>query len=310
MASEFELIRRLTQGLEPGPSVLLGPGDDAAVLRPDGDIAVTCDLLVENVHFKRQWSSGFDVGRKAVAVNVSDVEAMGAAPSAIVVGLGVPRDLGQDWIEDFGRGVREEAGRAGVSLVGGDLSSAAHITVCVTAHGNLQGRRPVTRSGAQPDDQVAVAGHLGWSGAGLAVLQRGFSSPAELVAEHRCPQVPYGQGRRIAEVGATAMCDVSDGLIADLGHISNASGVGIDVASASLVGTDAIARVAAATNTDPLQYLLAGGEDHALVATLRPDIPLPQGWTSIGTVIRGSGITVDGQPFAGRPGWDHFRSIR
>lgn len=306
MAGEFELIERITRDVVVGDDVVLPVGDDAAVLRLSGDTVVTTDLLIENVHFKRQWSSARAVGRKAVAVNVSDVESMGARPSAVVVALAFPKDLDQQWVADFEDGVKEECAAAGVSLVGGDMSSAAAIAICVTAIGDLEGRHPVTRSGARPGEVVAVKGRLGWSAAGLTVLQRGFGSPKELVAEHLTPTVPYGQGVVAADAGATAMLDVSDGLLADLGHLATSSGVGIDVHSDLLEVPDPIQRVAAATGRPALGFVLAGGEDHALAATFRNDTIVPQGWRVVATVTDRGSVTVDGQPWDGPAGWDHF----
>lgn len=306
VAGEFELIERITGGLSVGDDVLLGVGDDAAVLRYAGDTVVTTDLLIENVHFKRQWSPARAVGRKAVAVNVSDVEAMGARPSAVVVALAFPKDLDQDWVAEFEEGVKEECAAAGVSLVGGDLSSAQAICVCVTAIGDLEGRLPVTRGGARPGEAVAVRGRLGWSAAGLTVLQRGFGSPKELVAEHLIPSVPYGQGIVANDAGATAMLDVSDGLLADLGHLAERSGVGIDLDTGLIEISDSIARVAAATGKPALGFVLAGGEDHALAATFPSAAAVPDGWRVVGTVNDSGVVTVDGEPWEGPAGWDHF----
>lgn len=306
MAGEFELIAAITQGLEVGDDVELSVGDDAAVLRLAGDTAVTTDMLIENVHFKRQWSPAHSVGRKAVAVNVSDVEAMGARPSAVVVALAFPKDLDQAWVAEFEEGVKDECARAGVSLVGGDLSSAAQIAICVTAIGDLGGRRPVTRAGARPGDVVAVCGRLGWSGGGLAVLQRGFGSPKDLVAEHLTPTVPYGQGIAASEAGASAMLDVSDGLLADLGHICERSGVGIDVDTSLLEIPEPLQRVAAATGKPALGFVLTGGEDHALAATFPPSATLPDGWRRVGVVTDGARVSVDGEPWEAAAGWDHF----
>ena len=306
MSAEFEMIAELTDGLAFGSDVRLGPGDDAAVLVPRGDIVITTDVLIENVHFKRSWSPAFQTGRKAVAVNVSDVEAMGAEPSAVVIGLAFPRNLDRRWVSDFQEGVVEECARAGVSLVGGDLSSSAHIALGVTALGNLSGRSAVTRAGARAGDQVAVCGRLGCSAGGLLVLQRGFGSPKDLVLEQQCPTVPYGQGKVAAEAGATAMIDVSDGLLQDLGHICELSGVGIDVRTGALKIHDSLARLAAATGKDPLGFVLAGGEDHALAATFPAEAELPQGWLRIGTVTSGAEVIVDGMPWTGSVGWDHF----
>ncbi len=306
MDTEFALIDQIVEGITATDDVVLGPGDDAAVLRPTGDIVVTTDILVENVHFKRQWSSARSLGRKAVAVNVSDVESMGARPTSVVVALAVPKDLDQRWVLDFSTGVREECANAGISLVGGDLSSSAHIVVSVTATGDLDGRAPVTRAGARSGDVVAVVGKLGWAGGGLAVLQRGFGSPKDLVAEQLTPSVPYGQGIVAADAGATAMLDISDGLLADLGHIAQCSGVAIDVDTSLLEVPEQVHRVAAATGKSPLNFVLAGGEDHALVAAFPAEAALPDGWRRIGEVRSGSGVTVDGEPWDGATGWDHF----
>jgi thiamine-phosphate kinase len=306
MSAEFEMIAELTDGLSFGPDVRLGPGDDAAVLVPRGDIVVTTDVLIENIHFKCSWSTAFQIGRKAVAVNVSDVEAMGAEPSAVVIGLAFPRNLERRWVSDFQEGVVEECARAGVSLVGGDLSSSPHIALSVTALGNLSGRPAITRAGARIGDQVAVCGRLGWSAGGLLVLQRGFGSPKDLVLEHQCPTVPYTQGRVAAEAGATAMIDVSDGLLQDLGHICELSGVGIDVKTGALDVHDSLTRLGAATGKDPVGFVLAGGEDHALAATFPAEARLPQYWQRIGTVTSGAEMIVDGMPWVGNVGWDHF----
>jgi len=305
-SGEFDLIRGITADLEQSATTILGPGDDAAVLRMQGDMVVTTDLLVEGVHFRRNWTPPHQLGRKAVAVNVSDVEAMGAVPTSIVVALAFPSALEETWITQFSAGVRDECARAGVNLVGGDLSSSDHIVICVTAMGELQGQAPVTRAGARPGDIVAVRGRLGWSSAGLTVLQRGFGSPKELVLEHQCPTVPYGQGRVAAERGATAMMDVSDGLLADLGHVAVSSRVAIDVDTSSFTVTDAVARVCAATGKPALGFILTGGEDHALVATFPLDVTPPDGWYTVGSVSDGEGVTVDGQPWEGTAGWDHF----
>lgn len=304
---EFELIADVTADLPAGPDVVLGVGDDAAVLRPDGDVVVTTDMLVAGIHFRQNWSPALQIGRKAVAVNVSDVEAMGAVPSAIVMALGVPEDTGLEWVRELSAGVRDEAARAGVSLVGGDTARAEAVVLTVTALGNLGGQAPVTRSGARVGDVVAVAGRLGWAGAGLTVLQRGFGSPKELVAEQQCPSVPYGQGAVAARAGATSMVDVSDGLLADLGHVCRSSGVGMDLATSNFELTDAIQRVSAATGVSPWNFILAGGEDHALAATFPAGAELPAEWRRIGTVTDSGEVTVDGEPWDGPRGWTHFR---
>lgn len=303
---EFELIADVTADLAVADDVLLGVGDDAAVLRPAGDVVVTTDMLVDGIHFRQNWSPAFQIGRKAVAVNVSDVESMGAVPSSIVMALGLPEDAELEWVRELAAGVRDEAGRAGVSLVGGDTARAREVVITVTAIGNLGGRAPVTRAGARETDVVAVAGRLGWAGAGLTVLQRGFGSPKELVAEQQCPSVPYGQGIVASQAGATSMVDVSDGLLADLGHVCAASGVGMDLATANFDLPDPIQRVSAATGVSPWNFILAGGEDHALAATFPAGTELPAGWRRVGVVTGSDEVTVDGEPWEGPRGWTHF----
>lgn len=304
--NEFEMIDAIVGNWSASPHVKIGPGDDAAVLRGGDDMAISTDLLVEDVHFRRSWSEPHDIGRKTVAVNVADIEAMGAQPTAIVVGLAIPADLPAEWVDGFAAGVRTECERAEISLVGGDLSRAQHVMISGTALGALVAA-PVTRDGAEPGDVVAVCGKLGWSSAGLMTLQRGFRSPMAAIVEHRCPSVPYGQGRVAAAKGATAMVDVSDGLVSDLGHIARRSGVAIDIDTARLEVPDVVARVAAAVNKPPLAFVVAGGEDHALAATFPATTGLPPGWVAMGTVTAGEGVTVDGNPWDDDAGWDHFR---
>ena len=307
---EFELIDRLTRDLEHGAAVSVGPGDDAAVFLVNGSAVCSTDLLIEGVHFRTDWSGGADVGRKAVAVNVADLEAMGATPVSLVVALGAPADTPLTWVKEFMTGLREEAATAGISIVGGDTTSAAAITICVTVVGQTEGRSPVLRSGAGAGQVVATIGRLGWAASGLAVLRRGFRSPRAVVEAQRTPQVPYGQGRRAAEAGATAMCDVSDGLLADLGHIARASGVVIDIDTARLTIDEPLTVVAQATGVDPLTFVLTGGEDHALVACFDPGF-VPDDWNVIGRVIEAAGereavVLVDGEPYDGVPGFRHF----
>jgi thiamine-monophosphate kinase len=287
----------------------LGFGFDAAVLAtPDSRVVATMDLLVEGRHFRRDWSRPVDIGGKAAAQSLADVAAMGAAPIALLVGLAVPGDLPVGWAEDLATGLAQECARAGASVAGGDISAAAMITLAVTALGDLAGRAPVTRTGARPGDLVAVAGSLGRSAAGLALLQAGLSGPAPLLAAHRWPQPPYDAGPEAARLGATSMIDISDGLGQDLGHVAAASGVLIDIDSARL-GPDEVLRAAAATlgGPDPLDWMLSGGEDHALAATFPPETDLPARWVVIGRVGEGSGVRLDSGPSRRLSGWNHFR---
>jgi thiamine-monophosphate kinase len=153
---------------------------------------------------------------------------------------------------------------------------------------------------------VAYTGRLGWAAAGLAVLGRGFRSPVSVVNAHRRPEPPYAEGPHAAELGATALVDVSDGLVADLGHVALASEVGIELDTGRLEVPDKLRDVGSALGVDPLDWVLAGGDDHALAATFPRDRTLPEGWQEIGRVSEGTGITVDGKAPKGPLGWDHF----
>jgi thiamine-monophosphate kinase len=311
---EFGFIEGVTRGLPQGEDVLVGPGDDAAVVAaPDGRMVITVDLLIEGRHFRQDWSTGYDVGRKAAAQNLSDIAAMGARPTSMVVGLGAPADLPLDWATELSNGLVDESEPLGVSIVGGDTVQSDKIVVSVTAFGTLDGRAPVLRSGARPGDEIAVVGRLGWAEAGYAVLARGFRSPRSVVDAHRRPQPPYAEGPRAAIAGASSMCDVSDGLLADVGHLAVASGVVIDIRSQALVVPEPLLAVAAATGRDALSFVLTGGDDNALVGTFEP-ADVPEGWTVIGSVAEGNEdrpagtVTVDGAPYQGDAGHAHFRS--
>jgi thiamine-monophosphate kinase len=231
---------------------------------------------------------------------------MGAVPTALVVGLAAPPDLPVAWALSLADGLRDEAAELGASVVGGDTVRSDTLTVAVTALGSLQGRPPVTRSGARPGDVVAVAGRLGWAAAGFAVLSRGFRSPRVLVEAHRRPSPPYAEGPQAAALGATAMIDVSDGLVQDLGHVAAASGVLVDLASGVLDVPDAFQDTARALGVDPLSWVLAGGEDHALAACFPPEVTLPDAWRVVGRVREGEGVLVDGEPYEGPAGWQAF----
>ncbi len=306
---EFGLIERITRDLTTGPQVSLGPGDDSAVLSVDGSLVISTDVMNENVHFRNDWSSPADIGHRCVAAAVADIEAMGATPTAILIALSMPKTLPLDWVTKFTEGVQEETDAASVSLVGGDISHSELISVAVTTVGQTSGRSVIKRSGAQAGDAVAFRGRLGWAAAGLAVMSRGFRSPRALVGAYQRPQVPYGAGVEAARHQATSMIDVSDGLVADLGHVAEASGVIIDIDTGTLTMPEPLIAVANATGRDPLDFLLAGGEDHALVATF-PFGEVPQLWTVIGRVEslegRDPAVFVDGALWLGARGWTHF----
>ncbi len=303
---EFGLVEALAERFPQGDNVLVGPGDDAALVSvPDGRVVVSTDLHVETRHFRRDWASANDIGHRVAAANLSDVNAMGGRATALTVGLAAPADLPVAWALELAEGIAEECALVGASVVGGDLTSADQVMVAVTVLGTVAGE-PVRRSGARAGDVVAIAGRQGWAAGGLAVLARGFRSPRKLVDAYKRPEPPYGAGAQAAALGATAMIDVSDGLLADVGHIAEASGVAVDIRTSSFEIAEPLQAVGAALGADPLRFILAGGDDHALVATFPAGSLLPEGWSPIGEVTEGSGVTVDGAAYDGPRGHTHF----
>jgi thiamine-monophosphate kinase len=305
---EFAAIDRLIADRDQPTVVAVGPGDDAAVLTAsDGRTVVSTDMLVEGRHFRLDWSTPRDVGRKAIAQNAADIEAMGAAATAFVVAFGAPGDTSAAQTLELADGMWHEARKFGAGVVGGDLVSAPQWVISVTVLGDLAGRTPVLRSGARVGDTLAVAGGLGRSAAGYDLLRHNIDGFDILRRVHLAPEPPYGQGRIAADGGATAMTDVSDGLLADLGHIADASAVGINVSTAVLAADrDALAEAAAVADVDAWGWVLGGGEDHALVATFSGTPP--KGWRAIGTVIDGPArVLVDGDAWHGNPGWQSYQ---
>lgn len=310
--SEGRILKAILDRTVPARHTLLGPGDDAAVIAaPSGSVVATTDTLVHGPDFRLAWSGGYDLGWKAAAVNLADVAAMGARPTALLVALAVPRDLRLSFVEGLADGFREACAALapGCAVVGGDLTVSEVLTVAVTALGDLEGRPPVTRGGARAGDVVAVAGELGHAAHGLAVLFGRFRDadgvpfavdPSQLAAGERAavaaqlrPSPPIGLGPVAATAGATAMMDISDGLALDARRMAAASAVTIALRADSL-GGDA-------------ERAIAGGEDHALLATF-PDGVLPPGFRIIGEV-RPQGehdLLCDDRP-VDVSGWDPYR---
>jgi thiamine-monophosphate kinase len=295
---EFGLIARITRDLPSSDSVVVGTGDDAAVVAAaDGRTVISVDMMVEGRHFRRDWSTPIDVGRKAAASALADLAAMGARPRALVVGFAAPADLPAAWAVSCTAGLQEEAQEAGAVLVGGDVVQASQIVISVTVIG----------------DVVALAGRVGWAAAGLALLSRGFRSPKVLVDAQRMPVPPYAAGVAAAAAGATSMIDVSDGLVADARHIAVASGVVIDLESSAIEVPEPMQAAASAYNVDPREWLLRGGEDHALLATFPEGASVPDGFRVIGRVRAAGtahasepGVMVDGTRDDGPGGHRHF----
>lgn len=296
---------------------LLGPGDDAAVLSaPSGTVVATTDTLVDGPDFRTAWSSGYDLGWKAAAVNLADVAAMGAVPTALLVALAVPRSTRLSFVSAMADGLRDACDELapGCAVVGGDLTVSELLTVAVTALGDLAGRAAVTRAGARPGDVVALAGELGAAAAGLEILFADFRDGSTPVPVDRTgmdaervhgldrqlrPVPPIASGAAAADAGATAMMDVSDGLTLDAGRMADASGVSIDLAAAAI---DALA------HGGDRGRALRGGEDHGLLATFPADAAPPEGFRVIGTVVARSttGVLLDGASIP-PGGWDPYR---
>lgn len=307
---EFPLIEALSGVFDQGSQVFLGPGDDAAVLRtPRGHVVVSTDLLVEQRHFRRDWVPATDLGHRAVAQNLADIAAMGGTATALTVGIAAPADLPAPWLLELAEGMAAEAAEVGASIVGGDLTRGSEVVLALTVLGACD-RAPVRRDGARPGDLLMIAGRQGWAAAGLAVLARGFRSPRQVVEAYRRPQVPYAAGPLAAEAGATSMIDVSDGLVADVGHLAQASGVAIDIRQYAFELTEPLRAVGAALGVDPMGFVLGGGDDHPMVATFPEGTRPPRGFQIIGVVDEpgdeGPRVTVDGAAYDGPAGHTHF----
>lgn len=311
---EDEVLRRILGRLGPSDA-LVGPGDDAAVLRlADARVVVTTDTLVHGPDFRLAWSGGEDLGAKAAAVNLADIAAMGARPVALFVALAMPGSTGIDFVEALAEGLRAACDEVapGCRVEGGDLTVSDTLTIAVTAVGELgAGIEPVRRDGARPGDVLALAGDAGRAAHGLQLLferfrdDAGVPVPVDLatldeaeraaVGAQLRPRPLIGAGVRAGQAGAHAMMDVSDGLVRDARRMARASGVCIDLHGAAL-GPD-------------LDRALHGGEDHALLAAFPPDRVLPEGFRVIGSV-RAAGdeaVTVDGSALRARGGWDPYQ---
>ncbi|MGC2653947.1 MAG: thiamine-phosphate kinase [Mycobacterium sp.] len=304
---EFALIDRLVAGHRQPSTTALGPGDDAAVVvADDGRVLISTDMLVQDRHFRLEWSTPQQIGRKAIAQNAADVEAMGGCATAFVVAFGAPADTPAGQVRALADGMWEEAGRIGAGIVGGDLVSCPQWVVSVTVLGDLAGRAAVLRTGAQPGAVIAATGELGHSAAGYALCRNVIDGFDDLRLRHLVPQPPYGQGRAAAEAEALAMIDVSDGLIADLRHVAEASAVTLDLSTEALsADLRPLAAAAEAVGVDPWRWVLGGGEDHALVAVFAGSVP--PGWRTIGRVLAGPArVLVDGDEWRGYAGWQSF----
>jgi thiamine-monophosphate kinase len=289
MASESELLSALSAifGATPHERVEIGIGDDGAVVtfpksRGVNRAVLAADMAVEGVHFNREWSSLFDIGAKVTAANLADIFAMGGLPDFILVSAAVPKNFTVEQASELARGIVDEASKVGAVVVGGDLTRSETLVISLALFGSI--KDPITRSGAKPGEYVIISDLPGKSAAGLELLRAGVHD--ERSAHHRRPIVDYKAAQDFALAGVSAMADVSDGLISELTHIAQASGVGIEIISEP--GLD-----------------LHGGEDHIFVATISPQLPFPRQAITIGKVVLGKGVRVDGQP-ATHQGFEHF----
>ena len=310
---ENESLKRTIARLNISEHALVGPGDDSAVISaPDGKFVVTTDTLVENHDFKLDWSSAFDLGWKAVASNIADVAAMGAVPTALVVAVTAPGHTQISWLESFADGLREACTQLapGCGVVGGDLAASDQVMISVAAHGSLEGREPVLRSGAEVGDVVAVAGTLGRAAAGLALLQSenadAISAYDDWVNIQRRPKPPISAGVDAAVAGAHSMLDISDGLAKDASRIALASGVTIQIDPKLLQGFEAVLEEAArAIEARESDWVIDGGEDHSLLATFASDAQIPRAFKIIGVVLpKGPAPLMLGASPLPENGWD------
>lgn len=323
--SEGEVLARILPRLGGGAETLVGPGDDSAVLRaPDGRFVVTTDMMVHGPDFRLAWSTPFDLGWKAAASNLSDVAAMGARPTALVVAIAAPQGLGVDVLEGIADGLAAgcAAMAPGCGVVGGDLSASSTLTLAITAFGSLDGRPPVLRSGARPGDVVATAGPLGRSGLGLRLLfERGRRSgePSADLARglrERWPELLDAQLRPVPPIGAgiaaggvaSAMMDVSDGIVLDARRMARASGVVIDLDPEAVAAHAAPLTVVDGVDDALARSLvLGGGEDHAMLACFPAEAALPDGFTLLGRVRKGAPeVRLGGTALDERGGWDPY----
>jgi thiamine-monophosphate kinase len=324
---ESAVLARIFPRLPAADAALLGPGDDAAVLAaPDGRYVVTTDTMVHGPDFRLAWSTPVELGWKAAASNLSDVAAMGARPTAMLVAIVAPADTPVALLEGIADGLREACTELapGCGVVGGDLSVSDTLVIAVTAFGDLDGRAPVLRSGARPGDVIAVSGALGLAARGIELLfaeavdadghpdasrvhgLRRANGP-ELAAQ-LTPRPPLGDGVLAARAGATAMLDISDGLALDARRLATASGVALDLDAVAIgiAGLGLVGEHAEVT----AEQVLRGGEDHALLATFPPGVELPGDFRPIGHVRpageSGAGVRLDGVPYETRGGWDPY----
>jgi thiamine-monophosphate kinase len=303
---EFELLALLRGRLPAvGPRVRLGSGDDAAVTVPDGAVATSIDALVEGVHFRRETASPRQIGRKALSTALSDLAAMGAAPGEAYVWLGAPEGMDEPELLEVGEGLAAVAAETGTTIAGGDLTRAPVLSLAVTVTGHAP--RPadfVTRGGGRPGDALVVTGELGAAAAGLLLLDDPSLAGDDALRRRQLDPTPrLAAGRTLAATGATAMIDLSDGLVGDARHLAETSGALLLVEADSIPLAPGVDAVAAAAGRDPLELATSGGEDYELLAALPPEAVAParEALAALGTPLTAIGkveAARDGRPRA------------
>ncbi len=302
--TESEVIALLAQVFASShPNLEVGIGDDAAVIRTSDRTVITTDMAVEGVHFRLEWSSPFEIGRKITAANLADVFSMGAKPTFLVVAVSLTGNEDMEWIEKLAKGITSEANLVGAAVVGGDLAKGAAVTIAITALGEVVD--PILRSGAQVGDQIYLSNLPGWSRAGLTILEKGLAvesdSAKRAVAAFRAPTLNYAYAANLAR--ATAMSDVSDSLMTQAEQMSAASNVQFNLdfnlvkAAADFAELRSLSQEIGISISD---LVLGGGEDHVFMATGN-DLP----GLLIGQVESGSGLTIRGNEKAPDT-WRHF----
>ena len=283
--------------------VLVGIGDDGAVVKSSPHSVITTDMAVEGTHFNLEWSGAFDIGRKITAANLADIYAMGATAQYLVVAVTLTGSETMDWIRDLAHGIAHEAKSCGAAVVGGDLTRGAIKVIAITAIGEVE--KAVTRSGAHIGDSIYLSSLPGWSAAGLAVIEKDELDDLEAYAiEQFCaPSVDYSAAAAMAHAGATSMCDVSDALVTQAGQMSAACGLAFEFNKDGFTADPEfipLNELANKEGVDVWQWIFAGGEDHVFLAT---GVDLPG--LCVGTVIAGSGVT--GLEMKKAPDtWRHF----
>lgn len=274
---EIAIISRLSEifGARNGADLIVGIGDDAALFRTHGrPIAVSTDILTEGTHFERGWSDLYSIGRKAAAANLADIYAMGAVAKYLLVAVAFDPNDGEQ-IFDLARGIADETAAIGVLVIGGDLARSNVLTVSITALGESrsEGEGIITRSGAQAGDGLYILDLPGRSNLGLEQLRRGIVIDPDSIAFHRAPNVEYQRFLDVADL-ASALCDISDGVLLDATSLARASDLRIDIDSAAVRAHPSFASIASISqelDLDPLEVILTSGEEHSPLFTARPD---------------------------------------